>query len=387
MDRKELIKTTFLEKYGYVPKKYAVGPGRVDLLGIHTDYNDGFVLPIAVDMDVIICGDKRNDNIINIYSCNMDSKVSFDIENNNYDENEKWSNYSRGVIKYLKEYGAEFGGADLVLESNLPIGSGLSSSAALESATGMILQALYGFECSGEDMAQIGKKSENLMVGVATGIMDQFASCNCKKDHALFLDCRTLEYKQLPLDCSMYKVVVCDTKKRRGLVDSEYDMRRAQCFEVVDILKEIYPQKKITHLRDITQEMLEENKDKLSFVQYKRAKHVISENDRGLASVEALNRGDFKAFGELMNQSHDSARDFYEVSCPELEAMVEAARQAPGALSGRLAGAGFGGCCVALVAADKIEEFKASAKSYYDAKTGLDSEYWVCSASDGAREI
>ena len=180
MDRKELIKTTFLEKYGYVPKKYAVGPGRVDLLGIHTDYNDGFVLPIAVDMDVIICGDKRNDNIINIYSCNMDSKVSFDIENNNYDENEKWSNYSRGVVKYLKEYGAEFGGADLVLESNLPIGSGLSSSAALESATGMILQALYGFECSGEDMAQIGKKSENLMVGVATGIMDQLASCNCK---------------------------------------------------------------------------------------------------------------------------------------------------------------------------------------------------------------
>ena len=225
------------------------------------------------------------------------------------------------------------------------------------------------------------------MVGVATGIMDQFASCNCKKDHALFLDCRTLEYKQLPLDCSKYKVVVCDTKKRRGLVDSEYDTRRAQCFEAVDVFKGIYPDKNITHLRDISMEMLEENKDKLNEMQYKRAKHVISENDRGLASIEALGKGDFEAFGQLMNESHDSARDYYEVSCPELEAMIEAARQAPGSLSGRLAGAGFGGCAVALVAADKIDEFIASAKEYYDKKTGLDSEYWPVSASDGAKEI
>ena len=387
MDRLLKIKNKFVELFGKEPEKYAVGPGRVDLLGIHTDYNDGFVLPIAVDLDVVICGSKRDDTIINIYSFNTDSLVSFDINKNNYDDKQKWSNYSRGVVKYLVEFGAKFGGADLVLESNLPIGSGLSSSAALESATGKILQVLYGFSCSGEDMAQIGKKSENLMVGVSTGIMDQFASCNCKKDHALFLDCRSLEYKQLPLDCSKYKVVVCDTKKRRGLVDSEYDTRRAQCFEAVDVFKGLFPDKNITHLRDISMEMLEENKDKLSEMQYKRAKHVISENDRGLASIEALGKGDFKAFGELMNESHNSARDYYEVSCFELEAMVEAARQAPGALSGRLAGAGFGGCCVALVDATKIDEFKASAKAYYDAKTGLDSEYWVCSASDGAKEL
>ncbi|MBQ0104939.1 MAG: galactokinase [Armatimonadetes bacterium] len=387
MERLEKIKEKFIELYGKDPEKYAVGPGRVDLLGIHTDYNDGFVLPIAVDMDVLVCGSKREDKIINIYSFNTDSQVSFDIDKNEYDSEQKWSNYSRGVVKYLLEYGAVFGGADIVLESNLPIGSGLSSSAALESATGLILQSLYGFDCPGEDMAQIGKKSENLMVGVSTGIMDQFASCNCKKDFALFLDCRSLEYKQLPLDCSKYKVVVCDTKKRRGLVDSEYDTRRKQCFDTVDVLKAIYPDRKITHLRDISLEMLEENKAKLTEMQYKRAKHVISENNRGLAAIEALGKGDFAGFGQLMNESHDSARDYYEVSCPELEAMVEACRQAPGAMSGRLAGAGFGGCCVALVDAEKIDEFKASAKAYYDKKTGLDSEYWVCSASDGAHEI
>lgn len=387
MDRQEKITAKFMELYGKLPEKYAKGPGRVDLLGIHTDYNDGFVATIAVDMDVMVCGSKRNDSIINIYSFNTKSNVSFDINNNEYDNVHKWSNYSRGVVKYLKEFKAEFGGADIVLESNLPIGSGLSSSAALESATGLILQSLYGFECNGTDMAKIGQKSENLMVGVSTGIMDQFSSCNCEKDHVLFLDCRTLEYKQLPLDCSKYKIVVCDTKKRRGLVDSEYDTRRKQCFETVDVIAGLYPERKITHLRDITMDMLEENKTKLSDMQYKRAKHVISENDRGIASIDALGKGDFAAFGTLMNQSHDSARDNYEVSCPELEAMVEACRQAPGALSGRLAGAGFGGCCVALVEAGKIDEFKASAKAYYDKKTGLDSEYWVCSASQGAHEI
>lgn len=387
MERINKIKNKFIELYGKSPEKFAKGPGRVDLMGIHTDYNDGYVVTIAVDMDVIVCGSKRDDNIINIYSFNTDSKVSFDIYNNEYDSVEKWSNYSRGVVKYLLEFGVKFGGADIVLDSNLPIGSGLSSSAALESATGKILQAIYGFECSPSDMAKIGQKSENLMVGVSTGIMDQFSSCNCKENHTMFLDCRTLELKHLPLDCSKYKIVVCDTKKSRGLVDSEYDTRRKQCFETVDILAKLYPDKKITHLRDITDEMLEENRDKLSEMQYKRAKHIITENDRGFACINALNNGDFVKFGELMNESHNSARDYYEVSCPELEAMVEACRQAPGALSGRLAGAGFGGCCVALVDATKIEEFVKSAKEYYDSKTGLDSQYWVCSASDGAKEI
>lgn len=387
MTRLENLRKKFTELYGREPEKYAKGPGRVDLLGIHTDYNDGFVATIAVDLDVIVCGSRRNDSIVRIYSANMDDTAEFDIEKNAYDKEKKWSNYSRGVVKYLKEFGAEFGGADIVLESNLPIGSGLSSSAALESATGMILKALYGFEISGENMAKIGQKSENLMVGISTGIMDQFSSCNCQKDHVLFLDCRSLEYRQLPLDCSKYKIVVCDTKKRRGLVDSEYDTRRKQCFESVDVFRSLYPDRKITHLRDITVDMLEENKGRLSEMQYKRAKHVISENDRGIASIEALGKGDFAAFGKLMNESHDSARDNYEVSCPELEIMVQACRQAPGSLSGRLAGAGFGGCCVALVAAEKTDEFIKSAKAYYDSRTGLDSEYWPVSASDGAKEI
>jgi len=385
MERLDVIKNKFRELFGDTPTTYVKGPGRVDLLGIHTDYNDGFVLPIAVDLDVVACGKKTEDNIISIYSLNTNSLVKFDINDNQYDEDQKWSNYCRGVVKFLIEYGAKFGGANIVLESNLPIGSGLSSSAALESATGVMLQELYGFICPGEDMAQIGRKAENFFVGVSTGIMDQFASCNCKKDHALFLDCRTLEYKQLPLDCSKYKVVVCDTKKRRGLVDSEYDLRRKQCFESVDVFKTIYPN--ITALRDVTSDMFEANKNKLTEMQRMRAEHIIYENERGLASVDALNSGDFVKFGQLMNESHDSARDLYEVSCFELEAMVEATRNAPGALSGRLAGAGFGGCTVSLVEATKIDEFVKSAKKAYDEKTGLDSEYWVCSAEDGAKKI
>ena len=384
-ERIKLIEQTFKEIFNSTPEVTVKSPGRVDLLGIHTDYNDGFVLPIAVNLDVIACGSKTNDDIVTIHSINKGASSSFNINNITEAQTEKWSNYNRGVIKYLLEAGFKLGGANIVLESNLPIGSGLSSSAALENATGVMFQELYNFDCSGTQMALIGQKAENLFVGVNTGIMDQFVSRNGLKDHALFLDCRTLEYQQLPLDCSIYKVVVCDTRKRRGLVDSEYDSRRKQCEEAVAAFKQIYPN--IKALRDVTLDMYNKHKGLLTEKQQMRALHVISENERGLESVTALQNKDFIRFGQLMNESHNSARDLYEVSCDELEAMVEVTRNAPGAISGRLAGAGFGGCTVSLVEASKVDAFIDYTKENYFQKTGLEPQLWACSAENGARKI
>ncbi|MBO4548737.1 MAG: galactokinase, partial [Abditibacteriota bacterium] len=244
---------------------------------------------------------------------------------------------------------------------------------------------LFGFEMSGPDMALVGQKAENLFVGVNTGIMDQFVSRNGKKDHALFLDCRSLEYRQLPLDCSRYKVVVCNTMKRRGLVDSEYGARRAQCEEAVAVLRKHRPE--VRALRDATLDMINEYRGELTEKQYMRARHVITENNRGLEAIRVLNAGDFEGFGRLMDQSHDSARDDYEVSCPELEAMVKAAREAPGSLSGRLAGAGFGGCAVSLVEASRVKEFGEYVTAAYSRAVGPVPEIWVLSAEDGAGPV
>ena len=384
-ERIKLIEQTFKNIFNSTPEVIVKSPGRVDLLGIHTDYNDGFVLPIAVNLNVIACGSKTNNDIVTIHSINKGVSSSFNINNITEAQTEKWSNYNRGVIKYLLEAGFKLGGANIVLESNLPIGSGLSSSAALENATGVMFQELYNFDCSGTQMALIGQKAENMFVGVNTGIMDQFVSRNGLKDHALFLDCRTLEYQQLPLDCSIYKVVVCDTRKRRGLVDSEYDSRRKQCEEAVTAFKQIYPN--IKALRDVTLDMYNQHKGLLTEKQQMRALHVISENERGLESVTALQNKDFIRFGQLMNESHNSARDLYEVSCDELEAMVEVTRNAPGAISGRLAGAGFGGCTVSLVEASKVNDFIDYTKENYFQKTGLEPQLWACSAENGARKI
>lgn len=380
--RYEKLRSRFFDIFFEQPDVFIQSPGRVDLLGIHTDYNDGFVLPIAVNLNVIACGKKLEGRTVKIHSVNKNETVEFCLDDIKKDTIYWWDNYCMGVMKYLMEAGAEIGGAEFVLDSSVPIGSGLSSSAALENATAVMMQALYGFEMSGEQMALIGQKAENLFVGVNTGIMDQFVSRNGKKDHALFLDCRSLEYKQCPLDCSQYNVVVCNTMKKRGLVDSEYDARRADCESAVKVFAKDYPDVKA--LRDVTLEMLEEYRDRLTEKQYMRAYHVITENNRGLEAVKVLNEGDFEAFGRLMNQSHDSARDYYEVSGPELEIMVRISREAPGAASGRLAGAGFAGCTVSLVKADMVKDFVAYVKKNYSKETGKTPEIWVCTAEDGA---
>ncbi|MHB9038207.1 MAG: galactokinase [Armatimonadota bacterium] len=379
------LKADFNRLFETEPSVLVKGPGRVDLMGIHTDYNDGFVLPVAVNVDVLAFGRLRDDRKVAVYSTNFDKVVEFSLDNIEFDQVDTWSNYVRGVVHFIQEKGICLQGANVALHGNVPLGSGLSSSAALEMATGTLFQALTKFEMSGEEMALVGQNAENKFVGVNTGIMDQFISRLGKKDHALFLDCRSLKYEHLPLDTSKVKVVVCNTMKPRGLVDSEYDLRRSQCEEAVRLFSQWIPDVKA--LRDVTSVDLEKYKDRLPELVYRRAKHIISENERGLRCREVLNSGDFEEFGMLMNASHDSARDDYEVSCPELEAMIDVGRSAPGALSCRLAGAGFGGCAVSMVRDEFVDDFLGYVKAEYAKKTGLDPQLYVCTAEDGARTL
>lgn len=358
------------------------GPGRIDLMGIHTDYNDGFVLPVAISFEVIAAGKLRDDNIIRAYSANLDSMVEFSLDGIKFDEVNTWSNYLRGVLVYLKDAGVELRGADVALEGNVPVASGLSSSAAIEMAIGTLFQAMLGFEMSGPDMALVGQKAENRFVGVNTGIMDQFISRLGKKDHALFLDCRTLDYALLPLDTKETKIVICDTMKRRGLVDSEYNARRAQCEEAVRVLSQWLPG--ITALRDVTMADLDKYGCRLPDVVVRRARHVVTEDERGTASRKLLSEGKIEEFARLMDASQDSARDDYEVSCVELDTMVELSRPAPGALCSRLIGAGFGGATVSLVQEESVEEFMNVVSDGYRKKMGVEPRLYVSTAEDGA---
>lgn len=380
----ELVRR-FEQLFGAPPRLMVRAPGRVDLLGSHTDYNEGFVLPVAVDADVVAAGAPRDDDTIAVYSANFDQLSEFQLADIRPDQVHKWSNYIRGVALFLLEAGVELRGVNVAIHGTVPIGSGLSSSAAIEMASGCLFQQLFGFEMGGTDLALIGQKAENRFVGVNTGIMDQFISRLARKDHALFIDCRTLECEQVPLETSSVKIVVCDTMKRRGLVDSEYDLRRSQCEEAARLFGQWLPN--VRALRDVSVRDFEEYQHRLPDVIRKRARHVVYENERVLASREALAAGDFARFGEMMNASHDSARDLYEVSCAELEAMVEVSRAAPGALCARVAGAGFGGCTVSLVDAGYVEQFVDQVTAGYQAKTGLGPALYVSGAADGASVV
>ena len=384
-DRVLQLADLFRALFGSDPGVVVKGPGRVDLMGSHTDYNEGFVLPVAVNVDVLAAGRLRPDRTVSAYSANFDTRVDFDLDAIAYDNVNTWSNYVRGVVYFLQQAGVRLSGAEIALSGNVPIGSGMSSSAAIEMAVGFLFQTLVGFEMSGPDLALIGQKAENSFVGVNTGIMDQFISRLGRKDHALFLDCRTLQYEHLPLDTSEVKIVVCDTMKRRGLVDSEYDLRRSQCEEAARLFAQWLPD--VRALRDVSVADFEAHKHKLPEVVRKRAQHVVYENDRVLASPQVLNAGDFEQFGRMMNASHDSARDLYEVSCAELDAMAEVCRAAPGSLCSRLAGAGFGGCSVSLVRHGSVDDFVDVVKVQYQEKTNLAPSLYVCTAEDGASVV
>jgi len=371
----------FGERFGYQPAVVIRAPGRANLLGEHTDYNEGFVLPIAIDRSVLFAAAARADRKVILHALDLGDCTEFSLDELKPSASQPWSNYQRGVAHFLQTQGYHLGGMDAVLTSDVPIGSGLSSSAAVEMATGLAFRALNGLDISLPDLALICQQAEQEFAGVPCGIMDQFVSALGRRGHALLLDCRSLAYEHVPLPPDV-RVVVCDTGVRRELAGSEYRIRRAQCEEAVQRLRAV--RSEIRALRDVTPEELDRHRGLLPEVVYRRARHVVRATVRMGEAVAALRRGDVVAFGQAMRDCHASLRDDYEVSCPELEALVEVADEVEGCYGSRLTGAGFGGCTVSLVAADAVAEFERHVTQRYRERTGRETTVIVCAAEDGA---
>jgi galactokinase len=373
------VRRAFADRFGDVPQFVVAAPGRVNLIGEHTDYNDGFVLPAAIDRHIFIGFRPRADRQVRLHAADFDSDAQFSLDDIHYDREHTWSNYERGVAWVLQQAGFGLVGMDAVIAGDVPVASGLSSSAAIEVATAYAFQLLGDLALDGVKRALLCQKAENEFVGMRCGIMDQYIISLGKRGHALLIDCRSLEYRLVPIPggCSL---IVCDTKKRRGLVDSEYNTRRQECEAGARALG-------LKALRDITPVEFERRQDLLEATTRKRCRHVVTENQRVLDAVEALSAGDPGRFGQLMNASHLSLRDDYQVSCRELDRMVEAAWKQEGVLGARMTGAGFGGCTVNLVRHGTEDSFKRQVAQEYTEVTGLTPEIYVCAAEDGVLQL
>jgi galactokinase len=361
-------------------------PGRVNLIGEHTDYNEGYVLPMAIGFQMEMAGRLRDDAMVKVYSCNYDQEVIFSLtEPLLYDQGHLWSNYIRGVCWALQEKGLPLQGMELAFEGNIPQGAGLSSSAALEVVTALVVQALCGFVLESSQIALLCQQAENEFVGTKCGVMDQFTSVMGQEDRALFLDCRSLQFDRIPLELGDYRVVICHSGVKHQLVASEYNRRRQSCRDGVAVLQQAFPT--IRALRDVDLEMLEQQRAGMSSEVYRRCRHVVKENQRVLDSVQALRQGELARFGQLMNESHDSLRDDYEVSCPEVDLLVNLARDTPGVLGARITGGGFGGCTVNLVAAATVKQFTQAVWRVYQEQTGIEPRFFSCMPAQGAKLI
>ncbi len=381
------ITEKYTELFGGIPEFLVRAPGRVNLIGEHTDYNDGFVFPAAIDRDVLIAGTRRNDRQVRAYALNFNQSSTFTLDGVQpaTEGRERWSNYVRAMAWVFAQEGLETVGMNCVVQWDVPLGSGLSSSAAMLVASGLAYATAAGIEIEPVRLALLAQRGEREFVGVNVGIMDQFISALGQKNHALLIDTRNLTYEAVPLPQSGVSIVIADTNKRRGLVDSEYNTRRAECEKAVEILKQWLPD--IKALRDVSVEDFERYADRLPETIRKRARHVITEDARTLESVEALKAGDIARFGELMNASHESLKNDYQVSCKELDALVEAARAIEGVYGSRMTGAGFGGCTVSLVADAAVEAFKRAVPPRYKQATGLNTTIYVTTAAQGAQRI
>jgi galactokinase len=366
------------------PPRTFRAPGRVNLIGEHTDYNDGFVMPAALDLSVFVRVWPREDRKLQIRSENFDEEIEFDLDEPNPVARRHWSDYTVGVAVTLERAGYRLRGADLQIRGEVPVGSGLSSSAAVEVATACALTANSDLSIDGRELALLCQKAENEFVGARVGIMDQFTSLFGQAQRALLLDCRSLEFKLLPLPDTV-NLVICNTMVKHALASSAYNERRAQCEAGVRHFQQFLPN--VMALRDVTLQQLAQFGGDLPEVIYHRCLHVITENARVLAAAEALEQNDLHRFGELMAQSHNSLRDDYEVSSRELDLMVELAHGVDGVYGARMTGGGFGGCTVNLVNVRDVEQFKQSVQKKYERITALKPEIYVCEPSDGAEEI
>jgi len=376
-----MIEEAFKKIFGASPEVVVRAPGRVNLIGEHTDYNDGFVLPAAIDRFIEFAGRRRSDRTIRIHSTDFQDSAEFSLDDNQKDSEHRWSNYLRGVSKFLESDGHHLTGAEIVFGGNVPRESGLSSSAAVEVAATTFWQRLMGLKLDPVYVVKLARRAENEFVGVPCGIMDQFISALGRKEHALFLDCRDLSYRHVPLRGDV-KLVVCNSGVKRALAQSEYEVRLKQCNQAVAQLKSVGLA--IRNLRDVDPEDLDTASDALSEILLRRARHVVTENARVLEAVKVLEEGDLERFGELMNASHESLRDDYEVSSKELDVLVELAWKQPGTLGARMTGAGFGGCTINLVRIDAADAFAEAVSRGYQEALGLKAEIYVCQASDGA---
>lgn len=379
----------FIQQYGGDASAIQVfhAPGRVNLIGEHTDYNGGYVFPAALTFGTTLLIRARGDRKLGLATTNFPISREFDLENIVYDEADDWMNYPKGIFHELQQRGVSYtSGYDLLYHGEIPNGAGLSSSASIEVVTAYALLTLEKQPIDKVQIALLSQKSENEFNGVQCGIMDQFAVANGKKDHAILLMCDTLEYDLVPFQSGSYKLVIGNTNKRRGLVDSAYNERRSQCEQAVQDLKQAFPE--LTLLGQINLEQFNANKHLIKEdIVRNRAQHVVEEIDRVLQSMEALKKDDLALFGQLMNGSHDSLRDLYEVTGAELDAMVAAARKVDGVLGSRMTGAGFGGCTVSLVHEDSIESFKQQVGEEYTAATGLVADFYVCSIGNGVEQL
>lgn len=388
MELKE-VKSKFLEVFGAENGENEIrsyhSPGRVNLIGEHTDYNGGYVFPCALSFGTYAVARKRNDSIMKFASTNFDLKVEVDLNDNKYVKEHDWTNYTKGVVDQFVKNGSNISGFEVMFSGNIPNGAGLSSSASLELAMSVVLNDLFDLNYSMIDMVKLSQKAENEFVGLNCGIMDQFAVGMGKKDNAMFLNCRNLEYEYAPVVLNGAKIVIANSHKRRGLADSKYNERRSECEKAVEDLKKIM---NIECLADVSVEEFEKNKLTIeSEVCRKRAEHVVYEDDRTLKAVKMLQEGKIDEFGKLMNASHDSLRDLYEVTGLELDTLVEEARKIEGTIGSRMTGAGFGGCTVSIVKDDYIDKFIDEVGKNYKAKTGLTAEFYVAEIGDGAKRI
>jgi galactokinase len=374
----EKITEAFQGHYGHAPAMIVRAPGRVNLIGEHTDYNDGFVLPMAINRAVWIALDPTGNNTVELFSLNYGEMRSFELDSLARDEM-SWIEYFKGVAWSMLDKGLPLTGFRGVLWGDVPPGAGLSSSAAVEMALARSFDRLGSFNLSPVELALVGQKSENDWVGIRCGIMDQMISSAGQSGNALMLDCRSLNFQRVPLPGGV-RIVIMDTTTRRDLESSIYNDLRSQCEAGADHLRK-------SHLRDVSAEELEASADDLDPLTYRRCRHVITENQRVLDAVEYLNKGEVAGFGKLMNQSHESLRDDFEVSSRELNIMQEVALEQPGCLGARMTGAGFGGCAVALVEADQAEDFSRGVTGGYLTETGLKPNIYITQATSGAAVV
>lgn len=386
--KQELIQK-FNEIYGEGGElKTYFAPGRVNLIGEHTDYNGGHVFPCALTIGTYGAVRKRNDNKLRFYSMNFEhlNVIESSLDDLTPRKNAGWTNYPKGVMWALREKGYEIPcGIDLMLFGNIPNGSGLSSSASVEVLTGYILNDLFDLGISNQDLALLGQFSENNFNGVNCGIMDQFAIAMGKKDHAIFLDTADLSFEYAPIKLEGAKIVISCSNKKRGLGDSKYNERRAECEEA---LEEIRQKVKVDSLGDLSEEQFEEVKDAIKdATRQKRAKHAVYENQRTIKAVQALKANDIELFGKLMNASHVSLRDDYEVTGIELDTLVEEAWKVDGVIGSRMTGAGFGGCTVSIVKDDGVDTFIEKVGTAYKAAIGYAADFYVVQIGDGPAKL